>query len=805
MHTAIQISKKQASTDAMYKPRVGLSALVGGELVLYGLVLTLIFSAMGGVVVWHSESNRQIDQVYDLLATVEKTASVACYAGDRILAKEVVDGLLVNHSIVGATLVSDMGMLAESYRERSRADGGQVVSREIISPFNDSEVVGRISLFPSHSYIREQTVNYTAVNLFTLILDLLVIIAMAVWIIMRMVVKPVSVLSHGVDSIEAGTHAQLELQGPAEIRHLAESFNSLLIRNKGYMAMEQAMMREITRSERLLRTLVETSPDFILRFDIGGKAVFANPACRRVFGVDDNGAVWCPVMSGIPQPYRLRNMLDSGEPYKHLWEWQGDDGYKVCYEVIVVGEFNSPGDGVDGVLAIGRDISERVKIERQLEYEATHDSLTGVPNRAYFKERLSQAISAAGRDGRVFSLVFIDLDNFKDVNDIMGHDVGDELLKHVAVSLRNVLRDSDTLARLGGDEFVVLLEGFEPDMDMGGLVERIYAVLAKPCTIGGRIVHAGASLGIAVYPRDGEDVDSLMCNADTAMYAAKAGGRGTYRLFTADMHAEVNEWAILGQDMHRALEQGEFELHYQPKVTMADGSLSGFEALIRWRHPERGLISPARFIPLAERNGLINEIGSWVLNEACRQLASWRKEGLEPGKMAINLSAQQCRWGDFSLLINDSLLRQDLPGECLEVEITESAIMSNTEVATNMLRQLRELNVTVALDDFGTGYSSLSYLKRFPVDVLKIDRSFVSDIETDASDVEIIHAILAMAQSLGLIVVAEGVETAAQLEFLKNAGCSEYQGYYFSPPLAANEAAVFLRTTQSCLATHCRG
>jgi diguanylate cyclase (GGDEF)-like protein/PAS domain S-box-containing protein len=647
----------------------GLAAQLGGGLILYGLIMSLLFAALGGIVNWRSESNRQLDQIHDLLATVEKTASVACYTGNDVMAREVVDGLLVNHAVLGVMVLAGERVLAIAGSEAVKSDNSsQVVSKVLVSPYNMSERIGSVVLLPNYSYIRELTFNYTIVNLSVLILYLLVIVAITVWLIMRTVVRPVCSMSRGVDSIDVDSTGYLAAQGTDELRHLAESFNTLLARNRLHTAMEQAMVDEIKNSERLLRTLFEISPDFILRFDVSGQSLYANPACYRIFCIEsdaEDDVAWCPVMNGMPPPRVLHEMLGMGEPYRFLWEWHDASGSQGCYEVIVVAEYNRDGERLDGMLSIGRDITERVQAERRLEYEATHDSLTGLPNRAYFKERLRQAISTVNRFDQSLSLVFVDLDNFKDVNDSMGHETGDELLKHVASSLRAVLRDGDTVARLGGDEFVVLLEGFDPDSDVGGLIERIYGALSQPCTVGGRIVRASASLGVAVYPRDGEDVDSLMCNADTAMYAAKSSGRATYRLFTKDMHAEVNEWASLGQDMHRALERGEFELHYQPKLTLQDGKLSGFEALIRWRHPQRGLIPPVRFIPMAERNGLIDEIGTWVLNEACRQVASWRGAGLMPGKMAINLSAQQCRWGDFSLAVHDSLLRHEIPGVCL--------------------------------------------------------------------------------------------------------------------------------------------
>ncbi|MEW6445248.1 MAG: PAS domain S-box protein [Pseudomonadota bacterium] len=448
-------------------------------------------------------------------------------------------------------------------------------------------------------------------------------------------------------------------------------------------------------------------------------------------------------------------------------------------------------DGAHFGISVARDITERKAAEQRFTHLATHDALTGLPNRVLLKDRLQQAIAQAQRDHDLLAVIFIDLDNFKVINDTMGHDVGDELLKQVAGRMRGSLRESDTVARLGGDEFVVLLHGGDA-RDVELVADKLLATLAPAYEIGARQLYSGASLGIAVYPKDGEDMEALMRNADTAMYAAKSQGRNQHRFFSAEMSAEIQEWSKLSHCLHRALRHKEFELHYQPKIDLLTGRVSGLEALIRWRHPEWGLVSPARFIPVAEKNGLINDIGLWVMDEACRQMREWLDQGVEPGRVAINLSGQQCLGSELPRQVRKVLKRHKIDGSRLEVEITESIVMSNAEESVRAFWALRDMGVTVAVDDFGTGYSSLSYIKRLPVNTLKIDKSFVDDLETDQQDQEIVRAILAMAQSLGLRVVAEGIETWEQYDLLRSAGCPEGQGYHFSKPLPARDMTELL-------------
>jgi len=467
-------------------------------------------------------------------------------------------------------------------------------------------------------------------------------------------------------------------------------------------------------------------------------------------------------------------------------------------------------------VAVMRDASARVthhiisfsdmtvlkQAEERMLHMANHDALTRLPNRASLQGRLEQAVASARRAGCQLAVLFIDLDRFKNINDTLGHAVGDELLVIVAQRLKAIVRDSDAVARLGGDEFVVVLTDLPaPAAQPAALVAaKLTEELGRAYAVLGHVIHSTPSIGIAVFPDDGADGALLMKNADAAMYHAKSAGRNNFQFFTQHMNDAAVERLELENGLRRAIANGEFRLHYQPQIDLATQEVVGVEALVRWQHPELGLVAPLKFIALAEETGLIVPIGEWVLGEALRQLAEWRKRGMTHLRVAVNISAHQLGVADFAGMLLAKLQAQDLPAAALELEITEMVAMQRPEQTAVLLRELRRLGVALAIDDFGTGYSSLSHLKQLPLTRLKLDRSFVSDIEHDANDAAICAATISLAHNLGLGVVAEGVETAEQLNFLRSLDCDGVQGYLFSKPLPAQECAAFIEARQSIAA-----
>ena len=436
---------------------------------------------------------------------------------------------------------------------------------------------------------------------------------------------------------------------------------------------------------------------------------------------------------------------------------------------------------------------ERKRYQVQLEHQANYDSLTGLPNRTLLHDRLKQAVYAQ-RNPRNIAVVFMDLDHFKFVNDSLGHSVGDKLLKAMGDRLRATLREGDTVGRVGGDEFVLILADQSNEEVIYRAMQRICAKVAEPITIEGEELYVTCSAGISLYPQDGPDVDTLLKNADAAMYRAKEHGRSNFQFYTSEMNERVNERLALENALRRALERQEFLLHYQQKVDLKTGSITGAEALVRWLHPEWGLVRPARFISLAEETGLIVPLGEWVLREACRQTRAWLDEGLRPGAVSVNLSARQFRQEGLVRMVSRILEETRLEPAHIEMELTESMVMHNVESAIATLQGLKSLGVRLSVDDFGTGYSSLSYLKDLPIDALKIDRSFVRDIGGGAEEGEgvLAQAIISLGHNLHLKVVAEGVETDAQVRFLKRHGCDEVQGFLYGEPVAPEAHARLL-------------
>jgi len=443
---------------------------------------------------------------------------------------------------------------------------------------------------------------------------------------------------------------------------------------------------------------------------------------------------------------------------------------------------------VTGTVVAFHDVTAAQAKSRQMSHLAQHDALTDLPNRVLFNDRLTQAIALAERQGKQLALMFVDLDHFKKINDSLGHDVGDKLLKSVAGRLMACVRRSDTVSRLGGDEFVILLSQVEHAEDAAFSARKVLRALTAPHIIDNKSLDINASIGVSTYPSDGQDAEGLMNRADNAMYEAKEHGRNNYQFFRHEMHARLAERQSLEADLRYALGRNEFLLHYQPKLGLQTGEITGVEALIRWIHPGRGLIYPAQFVPIAEECGLIVPIGQWVLLEACKQAKAWRDSGLGVVPVSVNVSAAEFGAKDFLSGVRAVLIATGVEPQHLELELTESVLMRDAEAAVVTLAKLKAMGVQLAIDDFGTGYSSFTYLRRFPSDALKLHQSFVQEITADPADAAIVSAMINLGRSLKQRVIAEGVETRAQLKFLQHHGCGEGQGFYFSPPVVAEQA-----------------
>lgn len=434
-----------------------------------------------------------------------------------------------------------------------------------------------------------------------------------------------------------------------------------------------------------------------------------------------------------------------------------------------------------------QDLEERKRVEQSVRHMAHHDALTGLPNRALFRDRLTHAMAQADRYHQILAVLFLDLDRFKAINDTLGHNVGDQLLKMAAERIRSCIRDCDTVARLGGDEFTIIVDDIIEVQDAAVVAQKILDTLSQPFILHGHEVFISVSIGVTLYPNDDENADNLLRNADSAMYRAKEYGRNNYQFYVADMNVKARERLMLESQLRRALDRNEFMLYYQPRVDLFTGRVIGAEALLRWRHPDMGLVPPVQFIPILEETGMIIPVGEWVLQQASAQNRAWQELGLPPIRMAVNLSVRQFIQKDLAESVLAIIERAGLLPEYLELEITEDLLLENNQTNIVTLTKLRNRGVHISIDDFGTGYSSLSYLKRLPIDTLKIDQSFLRDIDNDPDNKAITSAIIAMAASLHLNVLAEGVETEEQLSFLRAQGCNEVQGFSFSQPLTADE------------------
>jgi len=552
-------------------------------------------------------------------------------------------------------------------------------------------------------------------------------------------------------------------------------------------------------SEVRYRRLFETAKDGILLLDFStARVIDANPMLAKMFGYDA-AALRGQVFHEI-EPFRsvpdcrvaLADLQASGVAFADHWALSTGENIRI--DVEFVGSVYVM-DGAKVIQCNFRDITDRKKAEARIQYMALHDALTGLPNRTLLEDRLNQIITRAGRNEKKAAVLLLDLDHFKVINDSLGHHIGDRLLEIMATRLREGLRASDTAARLGGDEFVIVLAEINEVAEAALVARKILKLLVEPFVVDGNTLHVGGSIGISSYPADGTDPGTLVRAADTAMYDAKRKGRGTFRFYTAELNEAAQSRLRLANDVRHACVRGEFALHYQPQIEAQSGAVTGVEALLRWYHPEQGLIGPGQFIPLLEEIGLIVDVGQWVLKTACLQSAKWTREGLPPIRMGVNVSATQFYRGDIVRMVEEVLQETGLDPASLELELTESLTLDDTETTIKIMHDLKRLGVQLSLDDFGTGWSSLAYLRRFPLDRIKIDRSFIREVASDATAAAVAQSIMSLAQNLGLGCIAEGVETAEQRNYLQGQQCAEFQGWLFSPALPEQEFEAFLRAS----------
>jgi len=606
------------------------------------------------------------------------------------------------------------------------------------------------------------------------------------------------IIVSGETSFEAAKNACSQgaydfLRKPYATDELIITINNAL-KEKRLQKQNVFMQQQLSESERLHRYIVNTSPDIIYILDRDGHFTFINERIESLLGFSKEEIVG--------KHYSFLVHHDDMEQAKYVFNERRigtraaknielrlkckDDGKSRHFnnrtlpiELSAMGMYTVEDESKNsytGTYGVARDVTERKIAEETINFQAYHDLLTKLPNRALLRDRLSLAISQAKRDDEKLAVMFLDLDRFKNINDSLGHMIGDELLQQVSMRLKECIRAADTLARFGGDEFTLMLpklhDGHE---DASRLAEKITNTLKQPFNVDGHELYVSASIGIALYPQDGTNMDSLIKHADVAMYHVKGQGKNGYQFYSNEMNVPYIEKLSMDTGIHKALDNNEFNLVYQPQVNLRTGEIVGVEALLRWEHPEHGAVSPSEFIPFAEESGLIIDIGYWVLKSACKELSQWRTAGLPEIRMSINISSRQLMENDIVTNIVNIMRDYDVPGHCIELEITEHAIMSDMDSVIRKLKELSNHDITIAIDDFGTGYSSLSYLHKLPIQTLKIDRTFLKESRINKDDNTIINTIVAMAKGLNLNVVAEGVESQAQLEYLRSIDCSEAQ------------------------------
>jgi diguanylate cyclase (GGDEF)-like protein/PAS domain S-box-containing protein len=762
-------------------------ALVGS-----GLFVGLMFMGATAFFTNSRAEQQSIARLSELLDTVESTVSIACFVEDQNLAAEVARGLMKNSDVLGVEIRGKSAELVRSYRadassaKLDRARQGRQV-RRIRSPFNAAEIVGEIIVDPDpETFDRVVGAEVRFVG-FLLWLQLSAVVVATVATMLRLIVRPIKGMSDRLHSMDATAGDRLMIPkgwGGTEVGRLAQDVNALADQLVASLDDERQLrlLREI--DEKKYRAIFDNAETGIFIADAEGRVESGNPALARLLNLPSGASIAGTELAHLAwkTPERLLRLIDRCLDQNAMCgadlEYRIDHGGMTSWLNVALSSIG--GGTVQGIVS---DVTERKLSEDTARRQAVTDPLTGASNRPGLEQRLLAAIRQhlAAADGG-FALMLVDLDGFKRVNDALGLPVGDLILKTATERIQSCVKNSDMVARMGGDEFAVLLPGVTGEETAAGIGDRIVRILARNYDAHSSPVQLGASVGVTLFPVDGTDMPSLLRNAELALDRAKISGGNRYTFFDPAMAEAVARRRALETDMQLALRRNEFSLYYQPIVDLDENRLAGVEALIRWRHPERGLVAPDAFIPVAEETGFIVDIGLWALEAACRQLALWQAAGRNL-YMSLNISGRQIPDGLPPQALAAAIARHGVEPWRLVLEITEGVLMEDVAKAQQWLAAVREQGMRFYLDDFGTGYSSLSYLKRFPVSTVKVDRAFVRDMHNDASDRALVGAIVAMAKSLGMSVVAEGVETLEQLDLLRAMGCRYGQGYYFSKPV----------------------
>ena len=766
-------------------------------------ITALLTSAAFNDLYQNRERQKQMRSELTAIAIIlAERSTAAVQFGDSNLANQNLSALDNIDVIENACMYDDSNQLFASYRNPSSSlspcsDTEPATSERLANNYMyidqpiilDDSQIGSLHLTASLTNLEKLLAIYLMVNLAFCSIAAVIALILAARL-QKYITRPINNLRETAANIENSHDYSIRAQKQSadEVGELATAFNTMLDRIQS----ETTMLSE---SESRFRTLTGSSPFGVFQNDINGDFVYVNERWREMTGIDQETITGELFIRSLHPEERFDIAVQfeearvNQEAFKAEFRILHTNGKVVSTICQARPIFNN--DKLTGYIGSLADVSELKGMQEQLERLALYDPLTHLANRRLFKNQLEKAIRVAQRNQNQFALMFIDFDHFKKINDSLGHDQGDELLIAMAKRLMVCVRPGDTIARLGGDEFTILAPDITNRQDVDAIARKIQAIISQPVSLDGQAITATCSIGITIYPDDSTDANVLMKNADMAMYQSKDRGRNRFQYFSEDMNMAIKKQLRLETDLRRALISNEFELYYQPKIDLSTETITGYEALIRWIHPKHGMISPGDFIPVAEESGLISNIGQWVLQRVCDQIPYFLQKGLLPPgcRIAINLSAKQFHNTDLVSSIHDTLNKNSISPEFIELEITESLIMRDISSAISTLHEFRAMGITLSIDDFGTGYSSFNYLKRLPIDSIKIDRSFVMDIPNDKDDMEITSAIIAMAHNLRLIVVAEGLETEEQKQFLRNQNCDIAQGYFFGRPLPAEKLA----------------